>query len=51
VAERILTCTERARARLYTGALAHFVAGLTDWVVLVTTHLRSKRRARRDARR
>jgi len=50
VTERILTRTERARARLLTGPLAHFVAGLTDWVVLVATLLRSRRRERRAAR-
>jgi hypothetical protein len=47
MAERILTRTERATAWLYTGALAHFVTGLTDWVVLVGTYVRSRRRRRR----
>ncbi len=51
MAERILTRTERARARLYTGPLAHFAAGLADWLVLVATHLRSRHRERRAARR
>jgi hypothetical protein len=42
MAERILTRTERATAWLYTGALAHLVAGLTDWVVLLGTFARAR---------
>ncbi len=51
MAERILTRTERARACLYTGPLAHFVAGLTDWFALVVTILSARLRERRAARR
>jgi hypothetical protein len=51
VAERILTRTERASARLCTGSLAHFVAGLTDWLVLVGTLTRTHLRDRRTRRR
>ncbi len=54
MAERILTRTERVTAWLYTGALAHFVAGLMDWVWLLMTLGRAAvrrrlRRARPDA--
>jgi hypothetical protein len=46
MAERILTRTERATAWLYTGPLAHLVAGLADWVVLVGTYGWSRLRRR-----
>jgi hypothetical protein len=46
VPERILTRTERATARLCTGALAHFAAGLTDWLVLVGRYARGRLRER-----
>ncbi len=50
MAERILTRTERARARLYTGPSAHFLAGLTDWFALVVTVLRARLKKRRTAK-
>ncbi|WP_354697659.1 hypothetical protein DSM112329_03295 [Paraconexibacter sp. AEG42_29] len=44
MSERILTRTERATARLATGAVAHFVCGLIDWVVLLGRFARAKLR-------
>lgn len=50
MAERILTRTERATAWLYTGALAHFLAGLMDWLSLVGMVARSRWARRRAPR-
>lgn len=43
--ERILTRPERLRARLATGSLAHLAAGIADWVALLATLARDRRRA------
>lgn len=47
--ERILTRPERLRARLATGSLAHLAAGIADWVTLLATLARDRRRARARA--
>lgn len=44
--ERILTRRERTAARLCTGPLAHFAAGLTDWLVLLARYAAGRLRAR-----
>lgn len=44
MSERILTRRGRMTARLCTGALAHFAAGLLDWVVLLGRYARGRLR-------
>jgi hypothetical protein len=46
MARRMLSARERAAARFVTGPLAHFYAGVVDWVVLFTRWQWARARSR-----